>query len=246
VTSLISILVFLVLTYIHFWRHFNKLDYLKTELHNSEIEIEFGDIFDSKYNKQNYARVFSFNEYFDTKVDDKIIAKSSLNGQFLNKIVTSKGIKELNKNISKDSNLEIMKNGINLDRKQGKKNKYRLGSIYEYSPKFLLTSLSKFDDNNRAVLNTLDYLNFLINFWDQLDSKYAQKVIIIPLFGSGITRIENNIYSDQELLKIILWSFAIRRIKFSYPGKLKIVIGKNLKNKINLFEIKEIIKNGIS
>jgi hypothetical protein len=38
----------------------------------------------------------------------------------------------------------------------------------------------------------------------------------------------------------------LRRIKFSYPAKLEILLSDHLKEKINLFEIKEIVKNGLS
>ncbi|MCC9872603.1 hypothetical protein HK153_06800, partial [Streptococcus agalactiae] len=40
--------------------------------------VKSGDIFE-----EDGLKAIAFNEYFDTTVDDKIIAKKSLNGQFI-------------------------------------------------------------------------------------------------------------------------------------------------------------------
>ena len=45
--------------------------------------------------------------------------------------------------------------------------------------------------------------------------------------------------SEQELLELILWTFKISKIKFTYPSKLIIVIHPSLMDKINLYKIKE-------
>jgi hypothetical protein len=247
VWSLIIIFIIFFGVYIHLWKHFNQLDSTSFEINNSTVEIKFGDFFNDKYmNNKQIVKVFSFNEYFDTKVSEDIIAANTLNGQFLLNVVTKRKISELDKRIANDRNLRDRIVEINSKRPDGKKTKFKLGSIFRYSEDIFLTALSKFDSNNSARLTTQEYLEFLVNFWDQVDKYYGQKTIVIPLFGSGITRIDNTIYNEQDLLKIIIWSFALRRIKFSYPAKLEILLSDHLKEKINLFEIKEIVKNGLS
>ena len=133
---------------------------------------------------------------------------------------------------------------VNHKRKVGKTQKYSLGTIFVNND-YLLTAFSKFDDKNRAFLTMPDYLAFLINFWDKVNRIYAQKSVSVPIFGSGITRIkEHKNISDEDLLKIMLWTFRISEMRFKFPAKLTIVIHKDKIDKINLLDIKS-ARNGL-
>lgn len=90
-----------------------------------------------------------------------------------------------------------------------------------------------------------EYLEFLVNFWDEVNKIYAQKNVSTTIFGSGITRIKGhkNI-SDEDLLKIMLWTFRISEMRFKYPAKLTIVISADKIEKINLLDIKS-VRNGV-
>lgn len=62
----------------------------------------------------------------------------------------------------------------------------------------------------------------------------------VPIFGSGITRIkEHKNISDEDLLKIMLWTFrnSEMRFLFKYPAKLTILVHKKI-DTINFFDIK--------
>lgn len=75
--------------------------------------VKSGDIFE-----EDGLRAIAFNEYFDTTVDDKIIAKKSLNGQFILNHIDD--VAKLNSDIESDDDL---KNSIvekEVKRKQGK------------------------------------------------------------------------------------------------------------------------------
>ncbi|WP_425268017.1 macro domain-containing protein, partial [Enterobacter hormaechei] len=69
----------------------------------------------------------AFNEYFDTKVDEKIISSTSLNGQYINKFFPN-SVNELDKIITEYEFEEEEKIGINNERRVGKKVKYSLGT----------------------------------------------------------------------------------------------------------------------
>lgn len=233
--AIIFILV-LSLLYLVLWIRSNYYSKRTLHINNSTVEIKIGDIFSD----EDGLRAIAFNEYFDTLVDDKIISRNSLNGQFIDNYV--KNIIELDEAISLDSSLLEQQIELNTNRATGKQQKYKLGAIFPYQMKdqvFLLTSLTHFDAYNRAYLSMPDYLNFLISFWDSVDKVYAGRSIIIPLFGSGITRFTKGYddAQDQELLDIIIWTFKISRIKFTYPAKLIILISKDKQHKINFFNI---------
>ena len=90
-----------------------------------------------------------------------------------------------------------------------------------------------------------EYLEFLIRFWDRVNKVYAQKSVATPIFGSGITRItgHKNI-SDEDLLKIMLWTFRISEMRFKYPAKLSIIVHRDKIDQINLLDMK-LLNNGV-
>lgn len=238
-STIIITLIFILMVIYYLWLlyHVNHLKKLSLKIKTSTFEIKSGDIF-----KEDVLKVINFNEYFDTQVDNRIIAESSLNGMFINNYVND--VKELDSHIINE--LSEIKGELNKKRKKGKKTKYPLGTIVEYKD-FLLTSFTKFNDDNKANLDLKEYLLFLMNFWDNLTNVYAGRSVAITLFGSSnLTQFNdaNNI-SDQDLIEIIIWTFKVSKIKFKYPTKIILVLPEELMKKINLYEVKEMYDNGI-
>ncbi len=225
--------MFFILLVIYFimWFRANKLDHISLNINNSIIDVKIGNIFE-----ETDLKVISFNEYFDTLVDDIIIANSSLNGKYIKEKIND--VFELDNRI--DTSLNNKSICTNNNRTSGKKKVYKLGTIFKNNDDYLLTAFSKFDDNNRAYLNMSDYIDFLLNFWNEIDIIYAGRSVSIPLLGSGITRFRGyDTISEQELLELLIWSFKISRIRFTYPSKVSIVIHESNKDKINFYKLKE-------
>lgn len=237
-TVIIISLFLLHVYYIFKIIYINKLKNISLNLYGSTFEIKEGNIFE-----QDGLKVINFNEYFDTIVDNRIIAKNSLNGKYI--INTLRGdIKKLDKEIDKQLKEKIIEE--NKSRPIGKKKKYNLGEIVEYND-YILTSLTRFTDDNRAVLSLKEYLSFLMNFWNNLDKIYANRNVNITLFGSSSLTRFTDAYeiNEQDLIEIIIWSFKISKIKFKYPTKITLVLSKELLSKINLYKVKEMYKNGL-
>jgi hypothetical protein len=234
----IIFLVLLVVTYLAIWIWSNNLNCININVEGSEVTIKVGDIF-----RQPGLKAIAFNEYFDTQVDNKIIAEESLNGVFIKKHLGIP-VAELDSHIEKytfDCNDALEKND---GRTQGKKQKYQVGTICLYED-YLLTAFSKFDENNKALLTMPEYLEFLIRFWDKVNNIYAQKSVSTTIFGSGITRIKGHkSIADEDLLKIMLWTFRISEMRFKYPARLTIIIHADKINQINLLDIKS-ARNGV-
>lgn len=222
----------LFLVYLGVWIHSNKLESLNLDIEGSIVSIKTGDIFE-----QDGFKAIAFNEYFDTTIDDVIISQASLNGIYINKFFP-RSTKILDDHIENYKFESEQIAGNNPDRAAGKKVIYKVGTICVYE-EFILAAFSKFDDRNRAVLTMPEYLEFLINFWDKINNVYAQKSVNVPIFGSGITRIkEHKSISDEDLLKIMLWTFRISEMRFKFPAKLNIIIHKDKIKKINLLDVK--------
>ncbi|WP_370620781.1 DUF6430 domain-containing protein [Citrobacter cronae] len=238
ITLGIIFLFTLSLLYFGIWLKSNNLTEVNLDVEESIVTVKAGDLF-----LQDGFKVIAFNEYFDTQVDDNIISHKSLNGLYIDNHLSGP-ISDLDQRVSnyKFDEDEILE--VNQERKVGKKQKYSLGTIF-VNEDYLLTAFSKFDDKNRAFLTMPDYLGFLINFWDKVNRIYAQKSVSVPIFGSGITRIkEHKNISDEDLLKIMLWTFRISEMRFKFPAKLTIVIHKDKIDKINLLDIKS-ARNGL-
>jgi hypothetical protein len=223
-----------IIIYLVIWYRANNLTDIDIDIDGSTVNIKCGDLF-----SEHGFKVIPFNEYFDTLVDDKIISNKSLNGIYIKKYF-NENTEELDKLIVDDSDdLDILNNNTSR-RLGGKIIKFKLSTIF-VNGDFILTAFSKFDEHNKATLTMPEYIEFLINFWDRVNRVYAQKTVSVPVFGSGITRIkEHKNISDENLLKIMLWTFKLSEMKFKYPAKLIIVIHKDKIGQINLFNVKSI------
>lgn len=202
------------------------------DINNSTMIVKTGNIFE-----EDGLKVIAFNEYFDTLVDNRIIAENTLNGTYIKTEIDN--VRKLDEQIDSDSTLNKKVIEINESRSVGKKKRYNLGTIYENND-YLLTTFTRFDEDNRAFLNMDDYINFLLNFWNEIDIIYAGRSVSIPLLGSGITRFKGyDTISEQELLELLIWSFKVSRIKFTYPSKVSVIVHESKKDKINFYKLKK-------
>lgn len=234
----VVLILVLIVWYVFLWWRASNLKDIDLDIESTTISIVTGDLF-----KQDGLKAIPFNEYFDTQVDDEVISKASLNGIFIKDILLGE-VEKLDSHILsyKFREENILKK--NTTRIVGKNQKYQIGTVCLYED-YLLTAFSKFNDKNQAYLTMPEYLAFLIKFWDEINAVYAQRSVSVPIFGSGITRIkEHKNITDEELLKIMLWTFRISETRFKYPAKLNIVIHEDKIDTINLFEIKS-MQNGI-
>lgn len=230
-----GVLVLLILVYIGTWIHATLRRSIKLTINTSEIEVKFGDIFSEEAD----LKVVAFNEYFDTLVDEKVISSNSLNGIYIKKFYQGR-VANLDEIISLDTHLPEMIAYENVERPVGKKISYKLGTICTVDD-YLLTAFSRFDNSNKAYLEMNDYISCLLNFWNEIDRVYAGRTVALPVLGSGITRFRGYEHiSDQELLELIIWTFKVSRIKFTYPSKVKIVVWQKKQEKINLLKLKDL------
>lgn len=227
----ILLLLILVGVYFFVWQWSNRLNQINLSVEGSSVSVRVGDIF-----QQRGFKTIAFNEYFDTIVDDRIISSNSVNGIFLSEHLDV-SIAELDRFIEAYPFEEEDRAGDNVNRIVGKRTKFEIGSVCVYKD-YLLTSFSKFDDSNKANLTMPEYLGFLIKFWNRVNAIYAQRDVSTTIFGSGITRIQGHkTISDEDLLKIMLWTFRISEMRFKHPAKLSIIIHKDKIDQINLLDV---------
>lgn len=158
------------------WWSANHKNSAYFSINNTKIEILTGDIFDQFINPEKHEgeiTVIAVNDYYDDIVDDRIIAKKSLHGQYINKIKNTKKLYALNEQIKNDPILNKTGNSKeNAERKVGKKIRYDLGSMVEFEG-YILTAFTNFDADNKAFLTADNYMRFWMKFWENIDTIYA-------------------------------------------------------------------------
>ena len=225
VTVFIFVLVFvLVLIYSY------KLKQIQIDLCGVCVTIMFGDLFSENGNK-----VISCNEYFDSTVDDVLISSNTLNGYVLNTYIND--ITDFDEKIKNDSGCKANIVGLNSNKTLGKQIIYKLGTCFKYD-QFIFVAFTKFTDSYQAYLNLPDYYFTLANFWTELNRVYNGEDVVIPLMGSGITRLENNSITKEQQLQILIDSLKYSNLSFAHNSKITIVLSENLKNQIRLFNIR--------
>lgn len=238
VTNWIAITIFVVAmigSYIYVFYRSNNIDTIKVKIRNNDVIISYGDLLEIKEG----VKVITFNQYFDTEVDNVVLSKNTLNGKFINKYY--------------QDNLEVLNTEIEVKlksepyektaRKIGNSKKYAPGTMIEVRGEYLLTAFAKYDDYNREYLPKLDYLMYLMKFWESVDKLYKQRDVYIPLMGTGICRIDPNL-KPQDYLEQLLNSLNLSGLDLAYDCEIYIVLSEHMKKYIDLYKVKNMyVKN---
>ena len=209
--------------YIYMWRSANNTNHANLKINNTTVNVIVGDIWEllekKPTDRSGEISVVGVNEFYDIIVDDRIIAASSLHGQYIKKLITTGKLDELNNTIERDTILNRAGNYETIEsRSVGKKIRYKIGSVVEYES-YVLAAFTKFDDHNKAWLSAEEYTAFWMQFWKNIDEIYAGRTINIPLMGAGITRFRDGKPTKQELLEAMLWTMKMSGFQNTYADK---------------------------
>ena len=228
VGSIFAILLFLIFIFLII--RANRLNEKALKINQTEFVIKFGDLF-----SEQGLKTIPFNEYFDTEVSDEVISINTLNGIFLKDKVSD--VSQVDYKIENDNKKKKNIVATNENRVHGKKTIYKLGTSICFDD-YILVAFSKFDEQNRAYLGLADYLSCLVNYWNEVNRIYNGENIVLPLMGTGITRLMcGNSITCQKALEVIIQTFEYSNLSFSHDCKITLVISKKLESEINLYSI---------
>ena len=199
----------------------------------TDVEVKVGDLFAA-----DGVRVIPFDEYFDTRVDDKVISRNSLNGIFIEQYAESTSLLRA----VDDKQPSLMGEPETVDGRL----RYRLGTVKAYDD-YALLAFTHMDELNRAYLHRGQYEECLINMWAELNRMYAGRRVVLPLLGSGITRFDHGKPSEDDLLRCLLCT--LRASGQSFKEGVLIVLTKETVAKMRLYEVQDYVggwdkKNG--
>lgn len=178
-------------------------------------------------------KLIPFNEYFDTQVDDVIIAHSSLNGKYIDSLGDDE--KEALKLAIANDNRSPMQR---YDSSDGAKTRYELGTIKVFQDVMML-ALTHFNEQNEAHINRAEYEHTLRKMWKEIRRTYQGIPINIPLIGGGLTRLEDMTDKpNEQLLKCILCTLRTSNVTFDENVQISIILTKKALETVNLYELK--------
>jgi len=108
-------------------------------INNTPVTIKQGDLFSS-----SDWKVIPFNEYFDTQVDDVVIAHNSLNGILIDHHIDN--LQDFQYTLNNSPSVQKLPHKI-----KGGRICHPLGRIIKYG-EFMILAFTHFDNNNQAVL----------------------------------------------------------------------------------------------
>lgn len=197
-------------------------------IRRTDVRISLGNIFDTPGWK-----VIGCDNHFDLRVNDVIISKKSLHGQF---VLNHAFIEELNAVIKSEAErLKLSCDGQGLY-------SFPLGTIVPYESsidgeKYLLLAMIELDDQYEAHTNMAQYEQMLMKMWKEIDRVYAMNDIVLPLLGTGIPRFDDGPKENSSLLRCMLCTLNSSGV--SLKSKIKIVLYGDTKN-YRLYEYKDI------
>lgn len=200
-----------------------------------KVHIEFGDLFNHKG-----IIVIPVNEYFDTIVDDQIIAHKSIHGKFIDTYFKDR-ISELDNKIQQALS-SIKENEINSTRIRGKQNKYPLGtciSIHDGENIYVLFAFTHFNEENNAYIDTKEVNNAIVKLMLYLDKISNGNSVYLPVFGTGLSRLRKR---PQRMLLYILECIDFME-KITLNGGLNIICFSS--KDYNLNEVEKYFTNNI-
>lgn len=202
---------------------------IQLSIRKMSITIRTGNIFE-----EPGLRIIGCDNCFTTTVDDVIISKSSLHGQL---IENHGSVDDINSVVTKAAQ------ELNLKQNSEKKYKFPLGSIVSYHSnrddhQYLLLALMELNKKHEAHTTTRKFEQTLIQMWKEIDRVYAKKDIVLPLLGSGISRFDDGVKDDFELLRSML--YTLNSSSVNLKSNILIVIYKDIEH-LPLYELKDIV-----
>lgn len=209
---ILSFIIVLILSMAIYALYLHKRKHIYIKGKNYSILIEYGDLLEMN----DCRKVITFDECFTTKVGNfaSDIKPTSICGQYLTKYP----IPDI-KRLIDDAQLKPAKT---KSKYQGKE-RYESGKLVP-NGEDLLMAFSQLAKDGKGMFRSYDeFLECLSLLWKEIDKYYGQKDVCISVLGSGLTRIGDTSFTQQELLDIIIESYKLSSHKIKLPYKLHIV-----------------------
>lgn len=199
-------------------------------IRHTPIYITYGDIFEA-----SGWKVIGCDTHFDTRVDDIVISKKSLQGQLVIEHGNKEEIEAVVEVEAKRLDLQKMSNGMY---------EFPLGTIIRYDSSvdnqtYLMLAMNELNAQYEAHTNMAKFELMLMKMWKEIDRVYASNDVVFPVLGSGITRFDDGPKDTELLLRCILCTLNSGGV--SLNSTIKVMIYSDVKD-IPFYEYKDMFR----
>lgn len=205
----------------------------------TKLSIFYGDLF-----KERHIRVIPVNEYFDTHLDDGIIAPNTVHGQFLKRYITR--IPELRRKI--DAQLQHLRQLPNTRQRNMvaglPQNPYPLGTTIRIEMDgqyYLLVAVTRFNQVEHVDVADSEYMGIMQRLFYHIEQLNDGKSVSLPLIGSGQAGFG---YTNMQLLNLIVQAASLSdRLAVIHGINVVLYDSESMRKSINLSVIKSLYDN---
>lgn len=205
----------------------------------TRLSIFYGDLF-----KERHIRVIPVNEYFDTHLDDGIIAPNTVHGQFLKRYITR--IPELRRKI--DAQLQHLRQLPNTRQRNMvaglPQNPYPLGTTIRIEMDgqyYLLVAVTRFNQVEHVDVADSEYMGIMQRLFYHIEQLNDGKSVSLPLIGSGQAGFG---YTNMQLLNLIVQAASLSdRLAVIHGINVVLYDSESMRKSINLSVIKSLYDN---
>jgi hypothetical protein len=201
----------------------------------TKISIVKGDLL-----AQGTHLVIGTVDTFDTETP-VIIAKNSLQGQALENLFGG-DLKELDERISQAL---AGKNVIGAIQKDGKQNKYGVGTVATVKSAARLIfflAYCEMDENNKAYSSPDNFWHSLRLLWEEVSIRANGDTVSIPVIGGGQARL-SNLLPAQDAIRFTILSFIIASRANKICDELRIVVRPEDYEKLDRLELQSFLSS---
>lgn len=208
------------------------------DINTTKVTLKCGDIF-----KEDAYRVIPCDSTFSTQVDDKVISKKSVHGQF----VLSHSNKDKVREAVKQSAVHLLKTKkVTLDKGIDDQDNFPLGSIVLYKSDiddktYLMLAMTELNKDYEAHTNLTQFESMLFRMWKEIDRVYASHNVVLPLLGTGISRFDDGKKDKVNLLRCMLCT--LKNSGVTLNTNVSILISKDKNEDMSLYEFKDIFRS---
>lgn len=209
--------------------YLNKVELFQNNF-GTKVVIEFGDMFEYG----DGWKVIGVNDFFDSKVDEKIISSSTLHGYVINNFWKNRE-SELDKKLK-----EALSEFKHIDEKrvQGKTKRYPIGTAVNVeagNENFIFVALARTSvEDSLTAANAEDIISAVRGALRKARVVCANQPLVLPLLGSGLARVG---IANKVLLDLIICGI-FEEIKLGkISDVITIVIHPNKRDEFDLLGI---------
>jgi hypothetical protein len=202
---------------------------------NTQIRLIKADLFD-----QPGHLVIGMSDTFDTRIPD-IIAKNSIQGQFLDRIFDG-NIAELDQQLK--AALSHLRPVGHIE-KEGNKDKYEVGTVAvlkEHARRFFCVAYTEMNGNNEARGTVDGIWRSLDRLWQEVRAKANGGSVFIPVIGGGQSRL-SQILPAQDSIRFMILSFMFASRHEKVCDELVIVVQPKDYERLDRLEIQSFLRS---